>query len=142
MMTPRNFIAPLALAVLIFLAWRSWGWAGVLAGAGAGLLWLLLHFNRLMSVMRKAADQPVGSVQSAVMLNARLKPGVNLLHVVAMTKALGEQLSGEGEQPEVYRWRDGGDSHVTCEFEGGRLKRWMLQRPAQDGAGAGPSGQS
>jgi hypothetical protein len=39
-----------------------------------------------MNVMRKAANRPMGYVGSAVMLNARLKPGVNLMHVVAMTR--------------------------------------------------------
>ena len=49
----------------------------------------------------------MGYVGSAVMLNAKLKPGVNLLHVMAMTGALGEQLSPKDEQPEIYRWTDG-----------------------------------
>ena len=139
-MNPRNLVAPLALVLLIFLAWRSWGWPGIVAGTGAGLLWLLLHFNRLMSVMKKAADQPIGTVASAVMLNARLKPRVNLLHVVAMTRSLGEQISPAGQEPEVYRWRDGSDSSVVCEFEGGRLARWQLLRP--ETPAEGPSGES
>ena len=59
-----------------------------------------------------------------------------LLHVVGLTRALGERLSPEGTEPEVYRWRDPGDSHVTAEFEGGRLARWRLERPAEP---AGPA---
>jgi hypothetical protein len=94
-------------------------------------MWLLLHFNRLMHVMRKTAKRPKGYVGSAVMLNAKLKPKVNLLHVMAMTESLGELLSPEGEQPEVYRWTDGTDSSVTCEFRDGRLVKWTLHRPEQ-----------
>jgi hypothetical protein len=74
------------------------------------------------------------------MLNAKLNPGVTLLHVVAMTRALGEQLSPKDEQPEVFRWTDGSASHVTCEFKDGKLVRWALERPAAgSGEGATPA---
>ena len=92
-------------------------------------MWLLLHFTRLMTVMRRAAERPIGYVGSAVMLNAKLKPKVNLMHVVALTRSLGERLSEEGQEPEIYRWTDGTDSHVTCEFVNGRLVKWTLVRP-------------
>ena len=97
-------------------------------------MWALLHFTRLMNVMQKAAKRPIGHVGSAVMLNAKLKPGVNLMHVVAMTQALGEQLSEQGVQPEVYRWTDGTQSHVTCEFHVGKLRQWTLYRPPAEGS--------
>jgi hypothetical protein len=71
------------------------------------------------------------------MLNAKLRPGVTLLHVVAMTRALGEQLSPKDAQPEIFRWTDTGGSHVTCEFAGGKLTKWVLVRPP---AGAEPPG--
>ena len=48
-----------------------------------------------------------------------------------MTRALGQRLSEEDQEPEVYRWTDGTQSHVTCEFVGGRLMKWTLQRPEQ-----------
>ena len=105
------------------------GWPGVAAVVGGLVMWALLHFTRLMNVMKKAANRPMGYVGSAVMLNARLKPGVNLMHVMAMTQSLGERLSAENAQPEVYRWTDGTQSHVTCEFANGRLQKWTLERP-------------
>ncbi|HYF18347.1 MAG TPA: glycerate kinase, partial [Ramlibacter sp.] len=86
-------------------------------------------FTRLMHVLKKAADRPIGYVGSAVMLNAKLRAGVTLLHVVAMTRALGEQLSAKDQQPEVFRWTDGTQSHVTCEFVNGKLAKWSLFRP-------------
>ena len=135
-MNLRNILVPLGLIVLVVAAFRSAGWPGVAAVAGGILMWGLLHFTRLMSVMKKAANRPMGYVGSAVMLNAKLKAGVNLLHVVAMTRALGQQLSADGQQPELYRWTDGTQSHVTCEFVNGRLVRWELVRPApQEDAG-------
>ncbi len=66
------------------------------------------------------------------MLNAKLKPGVNLLHVMAMTRAMGELQSPEGQQPEIFRWTDNGGSHVTCEFREGKLVQWMLFRPPEE----------
>ena len=62
-------------------------------------MWMLLHFTRMMKVLQRASNRPVGYCDSAVMLNAKLRPGVNLLHVMAMTKALGEQLSPKDRSP-------------------------------------------
>ncbi len=131
----RRFFIPVLIALLVIAAYRSYGWQGIFAVGGGLIMWALLHFTRLMNIMRKAADRPIGYVGSAVMLNARLREGVNLMHVVAMTRSLGELLSPQGEEPERYRWTDGTQSHVTCEFRGGRLAAWELVRPAPD---AGP----
>jgi hypothetical protein len=64
-----------------------------------------------------------------VMLNAKLKPKVTLLHVIAMTRALGEQRSEKDAQPEVFRWTDGGGSWVDATFSNGKLVTWELVRP-------------
>jgi hypothetical protein len=93
-------------------------------------MWGLLHMTRMMTVLKRAAHQPVGWVGSAVMLNAKLRVGVNLLHVLAMTRALGARLSDEGAQPEVFRWTDGGGSSVQAAFLSGKLVGWTLTRPA------------
>jgi len=132
----RKIWVPVGLAVLLYAAYTTYGWLGV-AGVGGGIvMWLLLHFNRLMAVVRKASQQPIGYVARAVMLNAKLRPGVNMMHVVAMTRSLGKQLTPEGEQPEVFRWTDGSDSHVDCTFSNGRLVSWEMYRPSQDEAPA------
>jgi hypothetical protein len=36
-----------------------------------------------------------------------------------MTRSLGQRQSEKNTQPEVLRWRDAGQSHVTCTFVGG-----------------------
>jgi hypothetical protein len=120
---------PLAGVVAIAMAYRSYQWAGVAVVVTAFVMWGLLHFTRMMQVLKRAANRPIGYVGSAVMLNAKLKPGVTLLHVVAMTKALGELKSVKDQQPELYRWTDGSESHVTCEFFGGKLVKWEMVRP-------------
>ena len=133
-MNLRNILVPVGLLVLLCVGFKSFGVAGLVAVMGAVVMWGLLHFTRLMSVMNKAAKRPLGYVGSAVMFNARLSEGVNLMHVMAMTQALGEPLSAANAEPEVYRWTDGTQSHVTCEFRQGRLVKWTLFRPQTDGA--------
>ena len=125
----QRIVVPLAGAALVAAAWRAYGWGGVAVTAGGIVMWVLLHFTRLMTVLKRAAERPVGYVGSAVMLNAKLRPGVTLMHVVALTRALGQLLSPKDVQPEIYRWTDGTQSHVTCEFRDGKLAKWELVRP-------------
>ena len=130
-MNLRNILVPIGLIVLMIAAYQSASWPGVAAVAGGIIMWGLLHFTRLMSIMKKASDRPIGYVGSAVMLNVKLRPKVALVHVIAMTRSLGLRLSEEGQSPEIYRWTDGTNSSVTCEFVNGRLMKWELQRPQQ-----------
>ena len=103
--------------------------------------WALLHFSRMMQVLKRTADRPIGYVGSAVMLNAKLQKGKTLMHVIAMTKALGELLSVKDAQPEVFRWTDGTKSHVTCTFLNGKLQSWELFRPEPAQEQIGEQGQ-
>lgn len=130
----RKLLFAVGIAALVWVAYGQAGWQGVALVGGGVMMWLLLHFNRTMQVLKRAADRPIGYVESAVMLNARLKPGVNLLHVMAMTRSMGEQLSPKEQQPEVFRWKDNSDSHVTCEFLNGKLVKWVLWRPPVEDA--------
>lgn len=129
----QKIAVPVLGVVVVVIAYRAYGWGGVGLAVGGIVMWMLLHFTRMMKVLQRAAHRPIGHCDSAVMLNAKLRPGVNLLHVVAMTRALGEQLSPKEEQPEVFRWTDGSASSVTCEFRSGKLVKWELFRPADPG---------
>jgi hypothetical protein len=122
------------VVALVVVAYREYSWAGAAMALSLVVTWVLLHFTRLMQVMKRAANRPIGTVASAVMLNAKLQPGKTLLHVVAMTKSLGALQSPKDIQPELYRWTDASQSHVTCEFNGGKLVRWTLFRPQQPDA--------
>jgi len=128
-MNLRQIVLPVAGVLLVAAGWRAYGWAGVALVATGVVTWLLLHFTRTMKVLQRAADRPIGYCDSAVMLNAKLRPRLTLLHVVAMTRALGEQLSPKDQDPETFRWTDGSASSVTCEFVGGKLVKWRLERP-------------
>ena len=127
----QKILVPIAVIAGVVLAYRSYGWAGIAGAASVLVFWILLHFSRMMQVLKRAAARPIGYVDSAVMLNAKLKPGMTLLHVVAMTRALGVQQSPKDEQPEVFCWTDGSQSFVTCTFVGGKLSHHELTRPAQ-----------
>jgi hypothetical protein len=136
----QKIFVPVAGVVLIAGAWRAGGWPGVAVVTGGIVMWVLLHFTRMMTVLKRSADRPVGWVGSAVMLNARLKPGVNLLHVMAITRSLGELVSPKDSQPEIFRWTDGSESSVSCEFANGKLVKWTLVRPpAAPEAGDAPA---
>ena len=128
-MNLQKIITPVLGVILVAAAWRAYGWGGVAIAVTGVVMWVLLHFTRLTQVLKRTANQPIGYVGSAVMLNAKLKPGVNLLHVLALTRSLGERLSVEGAQPEIYRWTDGSASSVTAEFANGKLVKWTLLRP-------------
>jgi hypothetical protein len=125
----NKILAPLAILVFTIGAWQAFQWAGIALAAGGVVMWVLLHFTRMVTILKKAADRPIGYVASAVMLNAKLKKGATLMHVIAMTRSLGELLSEKDTQPEIFRWTDTGQSHVTCTFVGGKLTEWTLVRP-------------
>ena len=127
----QRILVPLAVIGLVAVAYTYYKWTGVALVASGLVTWALLHFSRMMQVLKRAANRPIGYVDSAVMLNAKLQKGKTLMHVVAMTKALGELLSVKDVQPEVFRWTDGTKSHVTCTFLGGKLQSWVLFRPVE-----------
>jgi glucose-6-phosphate-specific signal transduction histidine kinase len=119
-----------ALAVLaVALAYVQYGWQGAVVAVSAVVFWLLMQFTRSLRAMRTAGSAPVGSVASAVMLNAKLKTGQRLMDVIMLTRSLGEKLS---DQPETYRWTDSAAVSVTVEFTHGQCVRWTLARPVTE----------
>ncbi len=66
------------------------------------------------------------------------------MHVVAMTRALGELRSPQDQQPEHYRWTDaGGSLRRRTVFNGGKLQSWdddaARSRTTARGTGESPS---
>ena len=125
----QKILIPLAIIGGAAIAYQSYGWRGLVVVASVLVFGILLHFSRMMQVLKRAANRPIGSVDSAVMLNAKIKSGATLLHVVAMTRSLGLLKSAKGAQPEVFEWKDGSQSVVTCTFVGGKLSHHELFRP-------------
>ncbi len=119
-----------ALAVVaVALGYLQYGLPGAVMAISAVVFWLLMQFTRALRAMRTAGTAPVGSVASAVMLNAKLKPGQRLMDVIVLTRRLGEKLSDE---PETYRWTDGSGVSVTVELAKGLCVRWTLARPVDE----------
>lgn len=127
----QKFLVPIGAVGLTAWAWQISGWMGVFMVFTGGVMWLLLYFTRLMKILKRANNRPIGFVDSAVMLNAKLKPGMSLMHMIAMTRALGQLETEKDTQPEVFSWRDGSQSVVRCTLVGGKLQSWTLDRPFQ-----------
>ena len=125
----QRYAIPIGAVGLTAWAWQSMQWMGVAMVFTGGVMWLLLYFTRLVQIMKRASKSPIGYVDSAVMLNAKLKTGLSLMHVIAMTRALGQLETEKAAQPEVFSWRDGTDSVVRCTFDAGKLQSWQLTRP-------------
>jgi hypothetical protein len=125
----QSALVIMGAVLLLSWAYHRYGGIGVAGASGALLMCALVFLSRFIKVMRLAAQRPVGYVDSAVMLNARLKKGVPLLRVIAMTGALGQAQTAPGQDPELFLWTDGSLSCVECEFADGRLTRWTLLRP-------------
>ncbi len=122
-----NAIVGWGLAALAVAAgWWGYGWPGVVMAISVVVFWLLLQFSRAMRAMKTAATAPKGRVDSAVMLNAKLKPGLTLMQVIALTQSLGERVN---DSPETWAWVDDGDSRVSLVFHGAKLQSWQLTRP-------------
>ena len=126
-----KILVPVAVIAVMALAYRFYSWAGVALAVSVLAMGLMLHFTRMMNVLKRTTNRPIGYVDSAVMLNAKLKPGMTLLHVIAMTRALGQLQSEKDAQPEIFRWADGTQSYVTCTFVGGKLAQHALVRPGE-----------
>jgi len=121
-----NPIIGWGLAALgIAAGYVGWGWPGVLLGVTVLVFWLLLQFSRSLRVLKQAAGNPVGHVDSAVMLQSKLKTGMTLSQVLPLTRSLGTRL---GDAPERWGWTDPGGARISLEFDGGKLQSWTLTR--------------
>jgi uncharacterized protein (DUF58 family) len=126
------FIGWMLAAAALALGYLQWGWPGVALAVTLVVFWLLLQFSRALRVLRKAGRAPVGQIDNAVMLQARLQRGQRLPQILALTRSLGIK---RDDDPEIFEWRDAGGDAVRIELVDGKLTRWELQRA--DSAGAG-----
>ena len=123
-----NPIVGWGLAVVaVAVGYASYGWRGVLLALSVVVFWLLLQFSRALRVMRQAAGRPIGQIDSAVMLNARLRPGLKLLDILPMTGSLGQKVA---DDPETFVWTDAGGDRVRVELRAGKLVAHALERAA------------
>lgn len=110
-------------------AWLQWQWQGVALVFTMVVFWLLLQFSQALRALRLASARPVGHVDSAVMLHARLHAGMRLTHVLRYSRSLGHRVS---EAPEIFSWRDEAGDEVRITLQHGKLSHWELIRCSQE----------
>ena len=120
--------------LLIAGAWLYFGWQAALLLVSFGSFVLMMQFSRTLRTLRNASRSAVGRVDSAVMLNARLRKGMRLLAILRLTGSLGRAVTlaneaVKGPVVESFQWRDAGGVTVDIELVDGRCQRWTLQRP-------------
>lgn len=124
-----------ALALLALVAgYVGYGWQGVALAITIIVFWLGLQFSRSLRVLRDAAGRPMGHVENAVMLHAKLNAGMRLPQVLKITKSLGTKIADEPD--ETFAWTDPAGDSVRLHFRGGGLTTWTLHR-----AGLAPPGR-
>ena len=122
----------------VALGYTLYGWAGVFLAFTMVVFWLLLQFSRALRVMRAAASRPVGLVDSVVMLQPRLHPGLKMIEVLRETKSLGRRLPHASPgADESWEWQDSGGDAVVVDFARGRCIGAALVR--QEGSSPAPA---
>ncbi len=118
--------ALLAGAAVIVGTW-SYGWRGLVLALTVIAFWAVLQFNRATRVLRNAGQRPKGLVDSVVMTQARLLPGLSRLEVLQITGSLGEPFNDHDE----WRWRDAGGNELVLTFRRDVLVRWAVARAGE-----------
>jgi hypothetical protein len=130
----------LALVALV-VGYVGYGWRGLVLALTVVVFWMLLQFSRALRAMREAAGRPVGRVDNAVMLHARLRKGLRLMDIMKLTRSLG-QPAADHDRPdaEVFLWTDDAGDRVRVELLAGRVSAWTLQRADAAPTGPAPAG--
>jgi hypothetical protein len=118
----------LALATLV-VGWLAYGLPGVVLAITVVAFWLILQFSRALRALRMASGRPVGQVDNAVMLHAKLRNGLRMVEVLRLTRSLGTPLhTGVQVTDESFGWQDTGGDRVEVDLHQGRVKAWRLLR--------------
>ena len=138
----RPFLFPALAVAIAFAAWQSYGAKGLLLALLMISFWVLLHFTKLMRLLRAAAKRPMGHVRNAKVLHGSLKKGMPLVEVVRRTQSLGLRHSDPEHDPEVLEWGDESGNAVICTFVQGRLQSFELRvaQPVDDASPPDTSG--
>lgn len=133
-------------AAALLAGYAGYGWPGVGLAFTVIVFWLLLQFSRALRALRVASSRPVGQVDNAVMLHARLRRGLQMAQLLGLTRSLGRPLHALEAAPapvqECFVWEDASGDRVEVELLHGRVQSWQLQRVqrAPELSGAGSAG--
>jgi hypothetical protein len=133
----RPWLFPTLFLALCYAAWRSYGWQGLLLATLMSSFWVLLHFTKLLRLLRAAAARPKGMVNDVPALQRQLRPGLPMHEVVRRTACLGER-PADATTDEVFDWQDEQGRRLRLHFRAGRLAR-IERRDLEDPGSAGPT---
>ena len=119
----RPWLFPTLVLALCYAAWRSYGWQGLVLAMLMSSFWVLLHFTKLMRLLRAAAARPKGAVADIPALQRHLRTGMPLHDVVRRTACLGER-PADATADEVFDWHDEQGRVLRLHFQAGRLQRF------------------
>lgn len=120
----RSLLFPALVLALCFAGWKSYGWQGLLLALLMSSFWVLLHFTKLMRLLRAAAGRPLGAVDDVRLLQGRLKPGMPMHEVIRQAACLGKREEGPSEEViEDFVWHDPHGRTLHLRFDHGRLRR-------------------
>ena len=136
-LTPRlrALLFPALAIALSYAAWRSYGLPGLLLAVLMLGFWSLLHFTKLMRLLRTVAGRPMGRTRDAAALHAKLKPGMAMVDVMRLTLSIGLLRTPPETDPEERQWADDQGQALVGRFEGGRLVSCRLQAASDPDTG-------
>ncbi len=127
----RSYLFPALALALVLAAWRSYGWQGVLLATLMLSFWVLLHFTKILRLLRTAATRPLGHCRDCRALARALKRGMPMHRVVQFTHALGLRQDSADPAADHFVWRDPQDWQLEVVLRHGRVSAWTLQPPAE-----------
>jgi hypothetical protein len=128
----------LLIGAAVLAGWWGWGWQGLVLAVTLIVFWMLLQFGRATRVLQNAARRPMGQIDSVVMMQARLEPGMQMPEVLAISGSLGLQQGGRDE----WLWSDVGGNDIVVTFRRGIVIRWAIARVDDDSSGDHSSGST
>lgn len=136
----RSLLLPALVLALCYVGWRTYGWPGLLLALLMSCFWVLLHFTKLLRLLRAAAGRPVGAVADVRALQGRVRPGMPMHEVIRQAACLGKRDdSSLSDTTETFVWHDIQGRTLHLRFHHGRLQRIERQDvPPGDGATGEP----
>lgn len=119
----RSLLFPALVLALCLAGWRTYGWPGLLLALLMSSFWALLHFTKLMRLLRAAAGRPIGELEDVRLLHGRLRTGMPMHEVVRHARCLGQRLPEAADNVEWFAWRDAGGRALHLGFVSGRLSQ-------------------
>ncbi|MFM2065911.1 MAG: hypothetical protein RLZZ584_820 [Pseudomonadota bacterium] len=123
----------LLIGAAVLAGWWAWGWQGLVLAFTLIVFWMLLQFRRATRALQNAARRPMGRIDSVVMMQSRLEPGMQMAEVLQLSGSLGIQQGGRDE----WLWSDAAGNDIVVTFRRGIVIRWAIARvDADDRTGA------